>query len=94
MDRIKIGDIELIAVTDGAAPPVSPSWPFPEVPENDWNSHRYALDPDGLHTSNFGCFVIRDKEATILVDTGMGIIHLRDLVNHQDFCRAASWQLA
>ena len=72
MDRIKIGDIELIAVTDGAAPPVSPSWPFPEVPENDWNSHRYALDSDGLHTSNFGCFVIRDKEATILVDTGMG----------------------
>ena len=94
MDRIKIGDIELIAVTDGVAPPVSPSWPFPEVPENDWNSHRYALDPDGLHTSNFGCFVIRDKEATILVDTGMGSHPPERFGQPQHFCQAASWQLA
>ena len=68
----RIGSIEIIPVTDGEAPPVDPSWPFPNVPPAAWDSHRYALDHEGKHRSNFGSVVLRTPETTILVDTGRG----------------------
>lgn len=68
----KIGDIEIIAVTDGEAAPVHPGWPFPKVPSAEWQDARFALDHDGRHRSNFGAFVIRTRESTVLVDTGLG----------------------
>ena len=72
MTTARIGNIEVIAVTDGDAPRVDPSWPFPDVPAEGWNHHLYALDNDGRHRSNFGSFVLRTPDATILVDTGLG----------------------
>ena len=69
---VNIGDIEIVAVTDGDAAPVNPGWPFPSVPSEDWQDARFALDHEGRHLSNFGAFVIRTRGATVLVDTGLG----------------------
>ena len=67
-----IGDIEIIAVTDGDAAPVDPAWPFPNVPAAAWRDARFALDDDGRHRSNFGAFVLRSRSETVLIDTGLG----------------------
>lgn len=67
-----IGDIEIVAVTDGEAAPINPDWPFPRVPSSSWGDARFALDHEGRHLSNFGAFVIRSQGATVLVDTGLG----------------------
>ncbi len=67
-----IGEITITAVTDGEAPPVDPSWPFPKVPPGLWKQHQYALDAKGLHKSNFGSFIIQVKDDIMLVDTGLG----------------------
>jgi len=72
MITVSIGEIEVTAVTDGEAPPVAPSWPFPNVSAAMWENYHYALDGQGLHKSNFGAFIIRIKNTVILVDTGLG----------------------
>lgn len=72
MTTVRIGNIEIIPVTDGESSPVDPSWPFPAVPAAAWDHHRYALDHEGRHRSNFGSVVLRTAEATVLVDTGLG----------------------
>lgn len=72
MNTVSIGDIQLIPVSDGKALPVSPSWPFPDVPHENWKDHGYSLNSEGLHTSNFGGFILRIREEIILVDTGLG----------------------
>ena len=68
----RVGSIEIVAVTDGDAPPVDPAWPFPEVARDEWERHSYALDETGLHRSNFGSFVLRSASEVVLVDTGLG----------------------
>ena len=69
---VNIGDIKIVAVTDGEAAPINPGWPFPSVPSSSWGDARFALDHEGRHLSNFGAFVIRSRGATVLVDTGLG----------------------
>ncbi len=68
----KIGDIEIVAVTDGEAAPIHPGWPFPNVTSTAWQDAQFALDHNGRHRSNFGVFVIRSRDSTVLVDTGLG----------------------
>jgi glyoxylase-like metal-dependent hydrolase (beta-lactamase superfamily II) len=68
----RVGTIGILAVTDGEAPPVDPGWPFPDVPEEAWIEHAYALDHRRRHRSNFGSFVLRAGGEVILVDTGLG----------------------
>ena len=68
----RVGSIEILAVSDGEAPPVDPNWPFPDVPEEAWTDHAYALDHRRRHRSNFGSFLLLAGGETILVDTGLG----------------------
>lgn len=68
----KVGDVEIIAVTDGEAAPINPGWPFPNVPSAAWQDARFALDHGGQHRSNFGVFVIRSRDSIVLIDTGLG----------------------
>ncbi len=68
----KIGDIKIIAVTDGQAAPVNPAWPFPNVPAESWRHADYALDHEARHLSNFGAFVVLSQSETVLIDTGLG----------------------
>mgnify|MGYP001173630691 FL=1 len=72
VDRINIGKITLLSLTDGSAPPVDPTWPFPKVEITKWNNHFDALDHNHKHTSNFGSFIIISNDEKILVDTGLG----------------------
>ena len=72
VDRINIGKITLLSLTDGSAPPVDPTWPFPKVEITKWKNHFDALDHNHKHNSNFGSFIIISNDEKILVDTGLG----------------------
>ena len=67
----RVGNAELIALQD-AWTTVSPESHFPSVPPDAWNKYRDGLDEDGNLIHNFGCWLIRSKGNTILVDTGLG----------------------
>ena len=68
-----IGDIEIIAVTDGDAAPVDPAWPFPRR-----TGRRLGETPDSPLTTMGGIEVISArlcfdlKSETVLIDTGLG----------------------
>ena len=72
VDRINIGKVTLLSLSDGSAPPVDPTWPFPNVKKEEWSKHLSALDHNNKHTSNFGSFIIISSDEKILVDTGLG----------------------
>lgn len=72
VDRINIGKVTLLSLSDGSAPPVDPTWPFPNVKKDEWSNHLSALDHNKNHTSNFGSFIIISGNEKILVDTGLG----------------------
>jgi len=72
VDRINIGKITLLSLSDGSAPPVDPTWPFPKVDIKKWNNHFDALNHNHKHTSNFGSFIIISNDEKILVDAGLG----------------------
>tara|TARA_Y100000748_G_scaffold303589_1_gene309162 strand:- start:20 stop:859 length:840 start_codon:yes stop_codon:yes gene_type:complete len=72
LDRINIGKITLLSLSDGSAPPVDPTWPFPNVKRQMWDNHLDALDHNQMHRSNFGSFVIVFGDEKILVDAGLG----------------------
>ncbi|MSQ11459.1 MAG: MBL fold metallo-hydrolase [Dehalococcoidia bacterium] len=70
-DTLKIGKVELIAISDGALKaPVAMF--FPKVTEQDWAKHPKAKAADGMVDLNFGSYIIRSGGRTVLVDTGMG----------------------
>jgi glyoxylase-like metal-dependent hydrolase (beta-lactamase superfamily II) len=68
---IKIGNVELIALSD-ADLSFPPSDFFPTIPAEAWEAHRQYLGADGNLNPNAGCFVIRSSGQTIMVDTGYG----------------------
>lgn len=65
-----IGNVEAAALVD-----TTQTYPgadvFPAAGES-LDRYRHYLDPEGGLEMNFGCFLLRDPEATILVDTGLG----------------------
>ncbi len=65
--RLTIGDIELVALSDGLSrlPPMY----FPGL---DLSAHPEMLDADGTIHTPTGCFLIRSRDRTILVDAGLG----------------------
>lgn len=70
MERFRVGNIEIAALSDGTE-----AWPasdvYPEAGEG-LDAYRHYLSDDGLLTMNFGSFLLRDGQTTILVDTGWG----------------------
>lgn len=50
----------------------SPDGAFEGVDAAAWEPYREWLDDDGLMAHNYGCFLIRSRETTMLVDTGLG----------------------
>ncbi len=69
--KITIGDAELIALQDSWVVR-EPGGFFSGVDGPAWEPYREWLDGDGLMTQNYGCFVVRSQEKTIMVDTGLG----------------------
>ncbi len=71
-DRRLIGGIEVFSLSDRSrereAPPV-----FPDVPESAWQSFRGAgASGPNMITMNYGCYLLRSSDITVLVDTGVG----------------------
>ena len=70
-NKISIGDVVVTSVTDGIEE-VPASTVFPKVPIASWSEYPGMLSPEGKLKTNFGSFVIRSQNQTILVDTGWG----------------------
>src|SRR5687768_8487002 len=66
---MKIGDIEITAVSDGSA-----KLPPAYFVNADWTPHQALIGPDGMVDISLGCFVIRTGDRTVLVDAGIGPI--------------------
>jgi glyoxylase-like metal-dependent hydrolase (beta-lactamase superfamily II) len=64
---VNIGEIEILAVNDGEG-----KLPSSYIPKLDWERHGSLLDADGNFAIALGCFLIRTKDHTILVDAGLG----------------------
>lgn len=70
-DSHVIGNVAIISLSDGTGE-MQMSDVFPKVPSSEWGKYPDAISPEGKLTANFGCFVMRSKGKTILVDTGVG----------------------
>lgn len=62
-----MGDIEVLACSDGQGKLASSY-----LPQAPWDSHKDLLDADGNFDIDFGCFLVRTKDLTVLVDAGLG----------------------
>jgi glyoxylase-like metal-dependent hydrolase (beta-lactamase superfamily II) len=70
MHRFTVGNVDVIALTDTVqAYPATVVYPHAE---DALDAYRHYLDADGAVALNFGCFLLRDPESVILVDTGLG----------------------
>ena len=70
MERAQVGDVEIVALSDG-----SDTYPAGDVfPDHldELEAVRGLLTADGGVTLNFGCFLLRADGRTLLVDTGNG----------------------
>lgn len=64
---MRVGEIELVAVNDGEG-----KLPSSYVLGADWDAHKDLLDADGNFDIALGCFLVRTKDLTVLVDAGLG----------------------
>lgn len=69
--KIEVGDAQLIGLQDSWTRR-DPDGFFVGVRIDAWEPYRDWLDDDGLMAHNFGCFLIRSRDKTLLVDTGLG----------------------
>lgn len=70
MERISVGNVEVIAISDSTQ-----AYPGASVyPQAGDELERYSayLTADGAVEMNFGCYLLRADGATVLVDTGLG----------------------
>src|SRR5688572_3517477 len=67
----KIGDFEVLVVTDGTLS-VPPQVYFPATEPAQWEPHKRWLNHDGTMTFAFASFVLRSGGRTILIDAGIG----------------------
>jgi glyoxylase-like metal-dependent hydrolase (beta-lactamase superfamily II) len=69
--EIEVGNVQLIALQDSWTRR-DPHGFFVGVEADAWEPYREWLDDDGLMAHNYGCFLIRSRDTTMLVDTGLG----------------------
>jgi glyoxylase-like metal-dependent hydrolase (beta-lactamase superfamily II) len=72
-NTFKVGDIEVIVVSDGEAKFPATGY-FPMSTAEQWEPHKRLLDHEGNLTFPFGCFVVKSGGRTVLIDTGLGPI--------------------
>ncbi|MEX2246068.1 MAG: MBL fold metallo-hydrolase [Dehalococcoidia bacterium] len=70
-NRFTVGDLEVIAVSDGDI-----SFPahvyYRGTTAEQWEPHKRWLDHQGNLTFPFGCFLVRSGDKRVLIDTGVG----------------------
>ncbi len=79
MDKFTIGNVQVAALTD-TTQTYPASAVFPHAGDSLSQYSHYLADGEGM-TLNFGCFLIRDREQTVLVDTGLGPTEDGQLLN-------------
>src|SRR5688500_10372004 len=70
-DTIRIGNVEILHLTDGMLEFDLCSF-FPTIPGESWRDHAAHLTPEHKVRFNLGSYLIRSDGRTILVDTGLG----------------------
>ena len=76
MQKITIGDAEIISVTDGTGLVLPLNQTFPGIQPAQWQPYYQRYPQTFTNSSNwrlhYGCYVVRTREHTLLVDTGVG----------------------
>lgn len=72
VDKIRVGNVEIVAVIDMVPPPRAPEDFFPDVSPSDWEPYKDDVLDNGLVQLYYGCFFVRSQGRTIMIDTGMG----------------------
>jgi glyoxylase-like metal-dependent hydrolase (beta-lactamase superfamily II) len=72
VDRVTVGNVQIMAVLDMVPPPRDPASFFAGVPMADWAPYKAEVLENGQLQLYYGCFVVRSQGKTILVDTGIG----------------------
>jgi len=70
-EKVKVGNVEIIALIDMVPPPRHPSDFFPGTPDTEWVQYESVLE-NGMIQLYYGCFLVRSGSKNILVDTGIG----------------------
>ena len=72
MDRIRVGNVEVVAVLDMLPPPYEQTEFFPGVLAEAWEGDIATHLEGGKLQLYYGCFALRAGGRVILVDTGKG----------------------
>lgn len=70
-NRFKVGDLEVLVVSDGKAALPGTMYFRGTTPEQ-WNLHKRWLNHEGNVEFEFGCFLVRSGDTRVLIDTGIG----------------------
>ena len=71
-DRIRVGNVEIVAVLDMVPPPRDPTVFITDVPRDAWKPYEDEVLENGMLQLYYGCFFLRSQGKTVLVDTGIG----------------------
>ena len=71
-DRIRVGNVEIVAVLDMVPPPRDPTVFITDIPREAWEPYEDEVLENGMLQLYYGCFFLRSQGKTVLVDTGMG----------------------
>ena len=74
-NKFKIGDLEVLVVSDGKAVVPGTMYFRASTPER-WNEHKRWLNHDGNLEFEFGCFLVRSGDKLVLIDTGTGPVEV------------------
>ncbi|MEV7186678.1 MBL fold metallo-hydrolase [Kitasatospora sp. NPDC093102] len=69
---MRIGDIEVLAITDGTGTETAADILTRPGTDDPWACHQHHREPDGTLTLPLGGFLVRSRERTVLVDAGVG----------------------
>jgi len=74
-NRFNVGDLEVIAVSDGVGKAPATFY-FRGTTEEQWEKHKRWLNHEGQVEFPFSCFLVRAGGKNVLIDTGLGPIDL------------------
>ena len=70
-NRISVGNVEALSVTDGFSAKRDPTATFPETSIEQWREYPEIVDENDEIQSRYGSVILRSEGKIILVDTGM-----------------------
>jgi glyoxylase-like metal-dependent hydrolase (beta-lactamase superfamily II) len=70
-NKLKIGNVEITALSDGALEFDLCNF-FPAIPKENWRQYESHLTPEHKVRFNIACYMVRSAGRTIVVDTGLG----------------------